>query len=59
MFGIEINIQKTPLEFYEFNKRDSAAGGMDVNYQTHTTLLTTFYACVVSNRVVSITTVTA
>jgi len=37
MFGIQINIQETRPEFYKFNKRGSAAaGGKDVNYQTHT-----------------------
>ena len=36
MLGIQINIQKTRPAFYELNKRGSAAGGMDVNYQTHT-----------------------
>jgi hypothetical protein len=36
MFRIQVNIQKTPPEFYELNKRGSAAGGGGVNYQTHT-----------------------
>jgi hypothetical protein len=36
MSGIQVNTQKTPSEFYELNKRGSAAGDKDVNYQTHT-----------------------